>query len=144
MRSSEKNYTHFGKKNDILRSPKKNIFSKKSFFAFICQTIHISAKITIFWDHLKKIIFCQKIVFCVYLAKYIHFGKNNDILRSLEKNYFLPKKAYFAFICQNIHISANIRIFWDKDILRSHKKKYFLSKNCFLPFSAKIYTFRQK
>ena len=113
------NYTHFGKNNNILRSPEKKLFfSKKSFFVFICQTIHISAKTTIIWDHLekkyfskkivcclstfrqkqryfeialKKIIFSQKTVFCLYLAF-------NDIFRSPRKKLFFPKKSFFAFI----------------------------------------------
>ena len=105
---------------------KIDFFIKKSFFAFICQTIHISAKIMTFWDHLKNINFlpknrylrlsaklytfrqkwryfeitlkeiisCQKIVFCVYLDKYTHFGKNKDILRSPEKKIFFAKKSF--------------------------------------------------
>ena len=77
------NYTHFGKNNDILRSPEKKMF------------------------------FCQKIVVCLYLPNYTHCGKNNVILRSPEKKIFFSKKSFFAFIWLNIHISAKITIFWE-------------------------------
>ena len=133
------NYTHFGKTNDILRSLEKkliycpkivvhisakitifwdqvknNIFFQKIVFWFsLPNYTHFGKNNDILRSPEKKFYFCQKIVLCLYLPKYTHFGKNNDILRSPEKKIFFAKKSFFAFICQNIHFSANIRIFWD-------------------------------
>ena len=87
---------------------------------------------------MKKNFFCQKMVFCVYLAKYTHFGKNKDILRSHEKkNIFCQKIVFCVYLAKYTHFGKN------NDILRSPEKNLCLSNNRFLPLSAKIYTFRQ-
>ena len=137
-----------GVKDNIFRSLWKNWFCPKNlFFDLSSKLLTFRGKITIFWKHLEKLIFAQKIVFA-FLLNYQYFWITDNILWSPWKIDFYPKNRFYPkslllFLLNYQHFIENY------DILRSpfFKLSTFILrspwKNWFCPFF-KLPTFRGK
>ena len=83
-------------------------FSKKLFFVAISETINISGKRTLFWDHLEKIDFCLKNLFLALSSKPSIFrGKGRYFEIILEKLIFAQKTVFCLYLLNYQYFGEN-------------------------------------